>query len=257
MKHGESEDAGAGVPRALFLVVFGLALAVLWVIFGGSHSASAEEAPPPAPAAPAAAPSLLGTLASTVDSVVAAVPQQPVSAIVAPVTHTVDALVVAVPVVSQLTGPSPTTTILTPVTATVDSIVGPVLSDVVGPVVTGAAPDLPGALQHAGAAFGGTVISVESTTLSDIRSTDRGAGGAIGTWAPTTPSAPLDSSPADRSVGMLSGSSSSGGAASAGAAAGVVDAFTLPAPRMRGPVGPSADDSLPASLTLDPGSSPD
>jgi len=326
MRQSESEVAGTNVPRALFLVLFGLALAVIWVVLGTSHSASAEEAPPPTPPAPAAAPSLLGSLASTVDGVVATVaPQQPaivapvvqtishtvtalvqpsaqpVIAAVAPITQTVDAVVTAVPGVAQVTGAAPVSTVTNPLTTTLDAVagpivrpvladvVGPVITDVVGPVVgpvlgpvlgpvigpvlipeldgTGAAVSDPLDLGNLDVATGAAVSAAPgaSPTRSDIRLTRALAGHSPGTVgssavvprAPATPFSPFDDSPGGHALGMLSGSSSTAGAASGAAAAGVLGGFGLPARLVLGSAAFAADDALPSSLTLDPGSSPD
>ena len=320
MQRSESEAAGTGFVeprtgvRALFFVLFGLTLAVLWVVFGTSHSASAEEAPPSAPAAQPASPSLLGSVASTVDSVVAVVaPQQPaivtpvvhavtqsvtaltsaapqpVTAVVTPLTHAVDTVVATVPVVAQITGPAPITAITAPVTSTVDGVVDPlltpVLTDVVGPVLT------PIAGPVLGPVLGTTVDTSELTSgglLGHLGAAavapepaDRGMSDLSGTWsgsllprfaaassspsrestygtpiAPSTPASPLGV-PTDRAVGMLSGSSSAGSAGGGSASAGLLSAFGLPARAVLDSAATPADDSLPTSLTVDPGSSPD
>jgi len=326
MQRGESQVAVKPLSRALFLVLFGLALAVLWVVFGSTHSASAEEAPPPAPATVATSqnPSLLGAVASAVDGVVAAVlPQQPaivtpvaqsvastvqstvstvtqpvarpVSAVVAPVSQTVDSVIAAVPAVSQITGPAPVAAVTAPLGTAADDllapVIGPVLTDVVGPVlepvltpivgpvldtvlgpVVGSGDGATGAVSTpllgllpavAGEAVTG---SPGTTPAGDIRpalkttfdTTPMRAAIAqsSGMLQPSTPSSPLGGGPGDQSVGMLSGSSSAGQTAGAGAVA-LVNGVVLPHPFGQGTPSAATDDTLPTSLSLDPGSSPD
>jgi len=319
MQRGELNETVRPLPRALFLVLFGLILAVLWVVFGSTHSASADEAPSPTPASPAAAPSLLGSVASTVDGVVAAVaPRQPaivtpvvqavstsvtaivrptaapVTAVVAPITHTVDAVVAAVPGVVQVTGSTPVSTVTTPLTSTLDAVTGPilrpVLTDVVGPVLTDVVGPVLGPvigpvvipeLEGGGTSVGGlldlegnvlvtagsasSATGAAALTRSDIRVTRAVAGNstsplgssALVPAAPASPFSPFGGAPADGGVGMLAGSSSVAGAVSGAAAAGVLGGFALPAHMILLSAASAADDSLPSSLALDPGSSPD
>jgi hypothetical protein len=259
-------------------LVGGAGIALLGFLFGGAPASAAEPAPsePVAHSVLGSAGSLVAEVAGAVPDTAGQV-AEPVPAAVRPVVAVVPAPVrqavstVTTPVtdaVQDVAAASPATAVVSPVTETVNSMVGAVIDAATDAVdtIAGPAPGdsetvVAGVLEGLGLATAAGGISGVLASLTDRRSTLLGAlhvhpvAGALGSPRGTPP-APGGSTPFDQPAIAGSAASTSWSGA-AGPAAGVSTDLVALLAGARAALGTFADDRLPVSAVADHDTSPD
>ncbi|HEY0261197.1 MAG TPA: hypothetical protein VGC18_15245 [Lacisediminihabitans sp.] len=269
------------IPRLVKLLLLAVFLGLAWFVLGAVSSASAAEpapdrtptlaapSPPAVPlpggavAAPSAAP-VVHTL-SRIDDTATALTAT-VTGTVSTVAARLDPVVTGVPLVGTSLGPAPVSSVVTPVDAVLTGTVG-TIGDAVGGVagalpptssLPGPLPDLPTVASRGASVIGSSTAALPPAVMhaGEVVPASSAAipalGSASSSESPATPRPPLQ--PGQDS--LVSGSLSSTEGTSPQAAAALFSRV-FPVPLVLTSGLSLEGSTLPTSLTLDPGSSPD
>lgn len=281
---GSSLTAATAPVDAALTGVGGIASSVVETVAPAPAPAATPPAAPAAPA-PIAAPSPAAPLASVVtavtDTVSATLSTGVVSGTLNPVVDVVDDVLTTTPVVSSLVTPilgsNPVGTITAPVTGGVDELLGTVGAlpgsltpsvltpiaispDALTPAPFAPTPHTPIALVAAEAAPGAgfAAHAIIARGVNSMPSSAPAAASAVSHAAALTHSDAPDSPGAPAPVGAPESLPAQAGSSGAPFGAAGLDAGIITSPTLTVSSGSSSDDdTVPASLAADPGSSPD